>query len=188
MPPRPEPAEPDPRETEPSADAAAVFDDAVRTHYVRLSRFAFRLVKSWEAAEDAVQEALWKSWRRRESITAQDPLPYLYQAVRKECLMILRKQRPSVDPETVVLHAPGPSADAQAQDLEAAVNHAIDALPERCRAVFTMSREQGLTYREIAQLLDISVKTVRRCGRVLPLNPGAQVFVRVVRYIRIYLA
>jgi len=169
MPLHPEPAESEPYRIEPSPDATAAFEAAVRMHYVRLSRFAFRMVKSWDVAEDAVQEALFKCWRRRASINARDPLPYLYQAVRNECLMILRRERPSVDPDQVKLSDPRRLADEhQAQDLQAAVDRAIDALPERCRAVFTMSREQELTYAEIARLLNISVKTVEtQMGRAL---------------------
>lgn len=146
-----------------------MFEAAVRMHYVRLSRFAFRLVKSWDVAEDAVQEALFKSWRRRESIHLADPLPYLYQAVRNECLMILRRERPTVDPGDARLPDRRRLADeGNLEDLQAAVDRAIEALPERCRAVFTMSREQELTYAEIARLLNISVKTVEtQMGRAL---------------------
>lgn len=70
---------PEPRDRELTPDEA--FDDAVRTHYARLSRFAFRILKSWDAAEDAVQQALFKCWTRRDSINLPNPLAYFYMAV-----------------------------------------------------------------------------------------------------------
>lgn len=158
------------RPEEPSpTQVAEAFEAAVREHYVRLSRFEFRILHSWDAAEDAVQEALLKSWARRESINLQDPLPYLYQAVRNQCLMAVRRDRRWVDSRRVPAtdEAQAPAAD-RTEALEAAVSRAIEALPERARQVFTMSREQQLTYAQIADLLGISVKTVEtHMGRAL---------------------
>ena len=65
-------------------------------------------------------------------------------------------------------HAADAASEVELADLRRAVARAIDALPERCRLIFTMSREQDLSYAEIARILDISVKTVEtQMGRAL---------------------
>jgi RNA polymerase sigma-70 factor (ECF subfamily) len=64
--------------------------------------------------------------------------------------------------------SPGTDAEMLGSELEKAVREAIDALPERSREVFLLSREQGLRYLEIAGVLEISIKTVeKRMGQAL---------------------
>jgi RNA polymerase sigma-70 factor (ECF subfamily) len=64
--------------------------------------------------------------------------------------------------------APAPDADMLGGELESAIAASLAALPENCREVFDMSRTQGLRYAEIAEVLDISVKTVeKRMGQAL---------------------
>lgn len=148
-----------------------IFDALVRTHYERLSNFAYRYLKSDVAAEDAVQEVLLKAWQRRAVLRQADPLPYLYRAVRNECLMALRRRRRWV---MTALDGDRPAAalteqsDLVAADFAAAVARAVESLPGRCRLVYTMSREQDLSYAEIARVLGISRKTVENhMGRAL---------------------
>lgn len=144
------------------------FDTLVRAHYERLANLAYRYLQSDAAAEDAVQEVLLKVWRRRRAVNLADPLPYLYQAVRNECLMALRRRRrwamTALDAEEIA----APAGEGDAADLQAAITRAVAALPGRCRLVYTMHREQDLSYAEIARLLGISRKTVEnQMGRAL---------------------
>jgi RNA polymerase sigma-70 factor (ECF subfamily) len=70
----------------------------------------------------------------------------------------------AIDPPT----APSAEDEMLGSELEQAVLAAIDALPEKTRAVFQLSRDQGLKYTEIAAVLEISVKTVeKRMGQAL---------------------
>src|SRR5206468_8950821 len=103
--------------------------------------------------------------RRRHTFEFQDPLAYLYQAVRNEAVSYRRRQVTQEHALVRVANAPAPASrdgatETEAGELAAAVAAAVDALPERCRLIFTMNREQGLSYAEIAAALGLSVKTV----------------------------
>jgi RNA polymerase sigma-70 factor (ECF subfamily) len=153
-----------------SADFAQAFEALIRAHYERLGNLAYRYLKSDAAAEDAVQEVLLKIWRRRDVLDLNDPLPYLYHAVRNECLMALRCRRrwDMTDLDTQPLESQSPAPDADTADLQAAIKRAIETLPDRCRLIYTMHREQDLSYAEIARILGISPKTVEnQMGRAL---------------------
>jgi RNA polymerase sigma-70 factor (ECF subfamily) len=154
----------------PTADFDSAFEALVRAHYERLGNLAYRYLKSDAAAEDAVQEVLLKVWRRREVVNLANPLPYLYHAVRNECLMALRRRRrwAMSDLDAQPLECEAGVSDAEIVDLEAAIARAVNALPDRCRLIYTMHREQDLSYAEIAGILGISPKTVEnQMGRAL---------------------
>lgn len=163
---------PGPHESDPpapheewSAHRAAVFGALVTAHCDRLCKYAYRYVRSREAAEDVVHEVFTRLWERGDDLVElRDPLPYLYRAVHNRAILHLRRERvhqrwqtrQSLDPPT----AEGAHSRTERLDLSRALDRAIADLPERCRQVFTMSREQGLTHAEIARVLGLSVKTV----------------------------
>src|SRR5690606_17575924 len=80
-------------------------------------------------------------------------------------------ERHWVDDETaagVELSSPPADDDLTYTELSAAITHAIEQLPERCRLTFLLSRHEGLSYQEIAKVLGVSVKTVEmQMGRAL---------------------
>jgi RNA polymerase sigma-70 factor (ECF subfamily) len=181
----PYPAVPDPPDDTASAApdeaaneaARARFEAVVRAHYPRLCNFATRYVDSRETAEDIVQEVFLTIWRRDTKFDYAEPLPYLYRAVMNRAIMQLRQRRVRDrwrDRVMAVAETEGAPADTRiADDLELAelmraVAEVVEALPERCRLIFTMSRQQDLTYDQIAEVLGISVKTVEtQMGRAL---------------------
>ncbi len=146
----------------PPADFDSVFDALVRAHYARLYNYAYRFLGTRDAAEDAVQDVFLKVWDRRAGPPLQDPLAYLYQALRNQCLMALRRERRwnQVEIEDKLVPQVLEPQVSDTADLAAAAVRAVDELPERCRLIFTMSREQDLRYTEIAQILGLSAKTV----------------------------
>jgi RNA polymerase sigma-70 factor (ECF subfamily) len=112
-------------------------------------------------------------WQRRHMVDASAPLKaYLLRAVRNRALNHLRHARVRRDSESDVEATYGAPLGADqpivARELAEAVRQAAAALPPRCRAVFELSRADGLTYAEIAQALDISEKTVEaQMGKAL---------------------
>lgn len=155
-----------------SATAAAEFDALVLGNYERLCRFAYRITGSRAVAEDIVQDVFASIWRRQRALEGSEPLPYLYRAVRNRAISHRRQehQRAGWLAGLALEHqddaAPPPAADQA--DLASAIDQAIAALPERRRLIFAMSREQHLSYGQIAIALEISVKTVEtQMGRAL---------------------
>lgn len=163
------------------------FDLVFRTHYAHLVRMAESMVSERALAEEIVQEVMLELWRRRESLDVEQTFrAYLVRSTRNRALNDIRHQRiVAREAATAAIESPNaPSAEEEmlGVELEQAVREAIDGLPENCREVFQLSRDQGLRYAEIAAALEISVKTVeKRMGQALselrerlaPWVPGA---------------
>jgi RNA polymerase sigma-70 factor (ECF subfamily) len=146
-----------------------------RAHYVSMCTVVRRIVFAPDVAEELVQDVFFKLWSKRESIAEIDALKtYLYRAARNTALNHLRRQKLENAYEEREASKGEPSAveatddSAAATDLTVAVQAAIARLPDRCREIFLMSRDGGLTYNEIAKDLGISIKTVEtQMGRAL---------------------
>lgn len=142
----------------------AAFDALVAAHTERLCRFVYRFVGDRETAEDVVQEVFLAIWERKHEWKHEDPLPYLYRAAHNKAISQARHAEVHVRFEARVLADEGVSEAADAElrhsELSKALADAIERLPEKCRLVFRMSREQGLTHAQIAEALDLSTKTV----------------------------
>lgn len=150
----------------------AAFEELFRAHYDGLVRFANRLIVAPMEAEEVVQDVMLNVWLRREQLESDENLKtYLFRATRNRALNHLRRRRlenlfrkslPVDEPA-----APPPAGD-DASATEAAIRAAVDALPDRCREVFVLSREHKLSYSAIAETMGISVKTVEtQMGRAL---------------------
>ena len=155
-----------------SGDEGA-FDAVFRAHYPRLVRMAESIVRDRAAAEEIAQEVMLELWRRRELLQLEQGFrAYLVRSTRNRALNHVRHQR-IVDRELAAAaiearELPATDAETLGVELDRAIREAIKALPERCREVFQLSREQGLKYTEIAGVLEISVKTVeKRMGQAL---------------------
>lgn len=149
------------------------FERLFREWYARLADYALRLLGSRDAAEDAVQEVLVAVWQGRSGLPDAGSLAgYLHRAVRNRALNQLRSRQTAgrwlarQDPEPQI--APEAETGIEDRELDAAYRAALAELAPRNREIFVLSREQGLSYREIATTLGISVKTVETLmGRAL---------------------
>ena len=138
-----------------------------RAHHAALCTFAYRYVLARDIAEELVQEVFLYLWEHE--MTWKDPRAaksYLFTAVRNASLSYLRHRGvvQRLEGEVISTFAARPAATPEGElrsvELAQALQRALARLPERRRLVFTLSREQGLTYGEIAKLLGISPKTV----------------------------
>ena len=130
-------------------------------------------MQSRAVAEEIVQDVLLELWRRREAlVSSSSPQAYLFQSTRNRSLNHVRHERVVKQgepfarrPETT---EPTAHAHMVEDEMQAAVRQAVAGLPERCREVFELSRVHGLKYTEIAETLEISVKTVEaQMGKAL---------------------
>ena len=148
------------------AGEATALDELFRRYYADLCRVALRFVNNEQEAEDIVQELFVSIWEKRsaqrEDLTSVRA--YLRRAARNRSLNFLRdrKRIPVDDGEVPVTIATPKQADfaLEQDELRNQIHGAIDALPERCRLVFVMSKIEDMTHKEIAGALDISPKTV----------------------------
>ncbi len=149
------------------------FDSVFRTHYAHLVRVAESMLRESALAEEIAQEVMLELWRRRESLELEQTFAaYLIRSTRNRALNHIRHQRVVAREAAAAAIEPQASRSAEEEllgvELQQAVREAIDALPEKSRDVFRLSREQGLKYAEIASVLEISVKTVeKRMGQAL---------------------
>jgi RNA polymerase sigma-70 factor (ECF subfamily) len=151
----------------------SAFDAVFRAHYPRLVRMAEWIVGERAVAEEIAQDVMLELWRRRESLQVEQSFgAYLIRSTRNRALNHVRHQRiVARELATGNLEAresPGTDAEMLGVELERVVREAVAALPERCREVFELSRVQGMRYLDIANALEISVKTVeKRMGQAL---------------------
>ena len=129
-----------------------------------LVRFALRWMREAEAAEELVQDVFVKVWEKRSELALDESLKsYLFTAVRNRAFNYLRDQArkgqtDSID-ENIDLEAPK-GDPLEFADLQAIIQQGLDSLPPRCRAIFLLSREAEMSYKEIAAEMEVSIKTV----------------------------
>jgi RNA polymerase sigma-70 factor (ECF subfamily) len=133
-----------------------------------LQRFAFSLVRSSEVAEEIVSDVFIKVWQIRGKLMEIDNLKvYLYTIAKNFSLnYITRNYKNTVvslevlDIEAVI-EFNGPAEMCISADLVNQIRRVIQQLPPQCRLIFQLVKEEGLQYKEVAAILDISPLTVR---------------------------
>ncbi len=144
---------------------------ALKSLYVyygnRLFQFAMALLRSKEMAEEAVSDTFLKLWQKREQLGRIENLPfYLYVMTKNSCLDYLRKFGNSKNLNLDDISLPFYKVEATPEDLMITaevlqqINKAENELPVRCRLIFRLVKEDGLKYREVAELLQVNIKTV----------------------------
>lgn len=136
-----------------------------KTHYETLCRFAYQYVLDTNTAQDICQSVFVNLWHKRQTIDQHKSIKsYLYTAVKNRSLNHLRdhkKYRSKVlDLDSGAFDIAEDFATVDAEEIREKVQLALSELPEKCRQVFEMSRFQHMKYREIADELNISPKTV----------------------------
>lgn len=144
----------------------SAFELLYHRHEARVYAFVWRLVREEALAADLCQEAFVRIWRSRTRWKPGGSVAgYLIRTCRT--LVIDEHRRKEVRDRwahevaaSPVQMAPAPDRAVETRELAAGLAAAIDSLPDRTREVFTLKRDGDLTYREIAEMLGISPKTV----------------------------
>lgn len=145
----------------------AAFDALFTAWYGKLLTYAFSVLQNETQAEETVQAVFCRIWEKRRQWQVHTSLKaYLYGSVYHQCMDGLRRtkqvrkhQRHVLQNNSEAQAAPA-SGKAELKELEAKLQDALSQLPDQCRAIFQLSRFGGLKYREIAEQLAISIKTV----------------------------
>jgi RNA polymerase sigma-70 factor (ECF subfamily) len=135
-------------------------------YYYRLCDFAFQYVHSFDLTEEVVSDVFLKIWTKSSNLKAEGNFKaYLYTAVRNQALNYIQRE-PSLE-HLEDLSQQLASAEYQAdekllfQEFQNQIEALINTLPPRRKMVFKLSRLEGFTYREIAEIMSISVHTVQ---------------------------
>jgi RNA polymerase sigma-70 factor (ECF subfamily) len=150
----------------------AQFEESFRNNYKPLVLYAWKLVKRQDIAEDIVQQVFMNVWENIERMDVEKGvISYLYKSARNRCLNHLKS---SYQSGTVHVDVPSDERSVPAErtleekELAVRIKAAVNELPEKCRQVFLLSREGQFSYKEIASLLNISIKTVEnQVGKAL---------------------
>lgn len=142
------------------------FDILFHRYYDALCRHVFGMLHCESMSEEIVLEVFARIWRKRSGLTIGSKVKYyLFTAVRNQTIDFLRKQirqRPykyELNRDFVTNYA-SPDEQLIGKEMEEKINKAINSLPPQGKYIFQLSRNEGLKYREIAEKLEISIKTV----------------------------
>lgn len=142
------------------------FNDLFNAHYDELCKIVYPVVKDLDAAEDIVQDVFVKMWVRRNELEVNTTFKaYLYKAVIFRGLDYLRKQKSTskVNDELKVIYSQSHNnieTFLEEKEIINAIETGLEKMPDNMRAIFQLSRFSGLKNREIAEELNISIKTV----------------------------
>ena len=133
----------------------------------RLKQFAYSILKSQEEAEELVSDLFVKVWEKRDQLTTIDsPLLYFYATAKNLAFNRLNKQKrqQNIRPEEWLVQLNSiyfdPEQLMMTEEMMRQIRQADNNLPPRCRLIFKLYKEDRLKYKEVAELLQLSIKTI----------------------------
>ena len=151
-----------------AAHDEAMITELYKLFHKRLQHFSRVITRSDDIAEEVVNDVFVKLWCRRDKITEIENLTvYLYIAVKNQSLNVLSTKAKALVTESFnyfdieIQEAVGtPDELMITEEMMKRMQKAVDDLPPRCKMIFKLIREDGLKYKEVAQILNISVNTI----------------------------
>ncbi|MFA6946526.1 MAG: RNA polymerase sigma-70 factor [Pedobacter sp.] len=150
------------------------FEQLFKTHFKALHAYASVMLHYDSHAEEIVQGMFLKLWEKRDHLDVQIAIKaYLYKCVHNDCLNYLSHKKIVLKYQdhaafTMNGQTGRTSEKIELNELQERLREALNELPEQCRTVFQMSRFEELKYREIADQLGLSVKTIEnQMGKAL---------------------
>lgn len=140
-----------------------------RRLYPRLCAYAQKFLQNLDDSEEIVQELFYTLWKNRDQLNENLSLnSYLFISVKNRCLNFLESKKSKSKHAELLWYLYSETSTENnnafqqlvAYDFEKDLGMAIDNLPKECKKIFELSRFEGLKYQEIAQRLNISIKTV----------------------------
>jgi len=150
------------------------FEQLFRAHYRELHSYATVMLRDEDMAEEMVQGMFLKFWEKRSLLNIQTSIKaYLYKCVYNDSMNYLKHQKIKTKYQDFAAYSmnsehEAASSKVELTELERKLGEALNELPEHCRTIFQMSRFEELKYREIAEQLGLSIKTVEnQMGKAL---------------------
>ncbi len=134
--------------------------------FTPLHRLIYSIVEKKEVAEELTSDVFIQLWQGRHRLgVVENPEVYLFISARNRAFTHLRAQKKmgqeiSGLPDFDLILERNPEDILISSEMISRINVAISELPARCKLIFMLVKENGLKYREVAEILDISVKTV----------------------------
>jgi len=135
--------------------------------YGKLKQFAMSILQCKEQAEEVACDTMYVLWQNRANLPKLENVKlYAYVIVKNRALNVLKRESRScvsfVDEIDVQLafHHHTPEQILIGEELKFNIQQVLNTLPPRCRAVFKLVKEDQMSYKEVAELLEISTKTV----------------------------
>lgn len=152
---------------QPDLATEASFKEFFHNEYANACRYATSYLNDYQLAEDAVQEVFIKLWeQKRDIISSSGARFYLITSVKNKCISVLRAKGDAlVFPET----APDAGQDSmvipmqhkeQMDEQKRKIAAALNLLPPACKEVFLLIKLYDMSYKQAAEHLAISVKTI----------------------------
>lgn len=144
-------------------NSEAAFDELFRKYYQKLVYFALKMLKNHDSANEVVQDLFVNFWEKRHQLEPRVSLQaYLYRAVYNNCIHLIKKEKLYQGDELNLMNEPGEDFKnlLEENELELRIFNLIEQLPTECKRIFKLSRFDELKYLEIADKLNLSVKTV----------------------------
>lgn len=142
------------------------FEKLFKEHFTGLCYFAQKYLGDLDSSKEVVHNVFIKIWENRAEFDFEKPAKsYLFTSVYNRSLNVLRDNKKFINPDEGEAHEAaletGEFTDTmEVAELEGRIKMAIQKLPEKCREVFELNRFEGKKYAEIAEHLNISIKTV----------------------------
>ena len=141
------------------------FEALVRRHQAAVYRVAFRMLRSEVDAQDATQDTFVRAWRGLERFRRDSAMStWLYRIVTRRCLDVIAARRRTEDLQIQLDAGVDPADTAEQRDRLRAVTRAIAGLPGEQRAALVLREFEGLSYDQVADVLNTSVPAVK--GRI----------------------
>jgi RNA polymerase sigma-70 factor, ECF subfamily len=151
------------------------FEKVFKSHFKSLHAYACTILHDDVMAEEMVQNVFCRLWEKSNQIEIRESVSgYLYRSVYHESLNYLKHLKVRDAYQTYAINRMENTNDASHQlelkELESRLDAALKDLPEKCRTIFQMSRFEELKYQEIADRLELPVKTIEnQMGKALRL-------------------
>ena len=133
-----------------------------------LIKFSMMYVHQKEAAEEIVSDVFVRCWLNRKSLTGVRNMDtYLFIAVKNQSLNYIKKHahiylvQIEDTNQVKLVNSFNPQEELEKKELHFKMQQSIEALPQQCRIIFKLIKEEGIKYKEVAEILNISPRTVQ---------------------------